>query len=436
MKWVLNWFVYNTSMSIKFTEMSRPHIVIVGAGFGGVYTARTLVPYVKKGLIHVTIVNKTNYFLFTPLLHEVATGGLSARSVTESVRHIFEGTGVVFHQGLVEAIDPKQGTLTVDRKEINYDYVVVGTGAVTNFYGIPGAAEHSLVLKNLIDAIEMRERIIDAFEDASCVESAEQRKRDLTFVVVGGGATGVEVVAEIAEFIDTLLLRYFKGVSCIQKSEVSLHLVNTAPEILAMLHPRLRKKAFRRLERLGVLLHMNMSVTEVTGESVKFADGTSINTHFVFWAGGITPSIPKFNSFEPTLAGGKLVTDIFLRMKGSDRVFVLGDTACVETVDGKGYPALAQIAAEQGEVVAKNIILSIAHKPLTVFSYKIKGTLVSLGQWYAVGEIFGLKLSGRLMWYVWRTVYLFNFHSWTKRFKIAFEWTEALFSPRDITKLR
>mgnify|MGYP003888809809 CR=1 FL=1 len=416
--------------------MAKPHIVIVGAGFGGVYTARALVPYVKKGIIDVTIVNKTNYFLFTPLLHEVATGGLSARSVTESIRHIFEGTGVLFHQGLVEGIDPKQGTLKVDLKEIAYDYVIVATGAITNFYGIPGAAEHSLVLKNLTDAIEIRERIIDAFEDASCVESAEQRKKDLCFVVVGGGATGVETVAEMAEFIETLFRRYFNGVSHIQKEDISLHLVNTAPDILAMLHPILRKKAEKQLERLGVLLHMNMSVSEVTGIDVKFADGSSIDTHFVFWAGGITPIVPRFSSVEPVCVGSKLVTDIFLRMKGYDRVFVLGDIACVETPGGKGYPALAQIAAQQGEVVAENIIRSIMRKPLRAFSYKLKGTLVSLGQWYAVGEIFGLKLSGPLMWWVWRTVYLFKFHSWTKRFKIAFEWTEALFSPRDITKLR
>ena len=114
--------------------MSKPHVVIVGAGFGGVYTAKALVPYVKKGLIDVTIINKTNYFLFPPLLHEVATGGLSARSVTESVRHIFQGTGIIFHQGTVETIDPKQGTLSVDGKEITFDYVVVATGATTNFY--------------------------------------------------------------------------------------------------------------------------------------------------------------------------------------------------------------------------------------------------------------------------------------------------------------
>lgn len=417
-------------------HMSKPHVAIVGAGFGGVYTAKALVPYVKKGLIDVTVINKTNYFLFTPLLHEVATGGLSARSVTESVRHIFEGTGVIFHQGIVEALDPKQGTLSVDGKEIAFDYVVVATGAVTNFYGIKGAEEYSFVLKNLQDAVEIRERIIDAFEDASSVENAEQRKKELSFVVVGGGATGVEMVAEMAEFIDTLFERYFKGVSQIKKEDISVHLVNTAPEVLAMPHPSLRKKTAEHLEYLGVQLHMNMSVTEVTAESVVFADGTSIDTHFVFWAGGITPSLPRFSGVEPLLAGGKLVTDAFLRMKGSDRVFVLGDSALAETPAGKGYPALAQIASRQGPVVAENIMLSLAHKPLKTFSYTIKGTLVSLGQWYAVGEMFGLKLSGRLMWWIWRTVYLFNFHSWTKRFKIAFEWTEALFSPRDITKLR
>ncbi len=414
----------------------KPHVVIVGAGFGGVYTAKALIPYVKKGVLDVTIINKTNYFLFTPLLHEVATGGLGGRSVTEPIRHIFAGTGVVFHQGTVEALSPKEHTLVVDGKSISYDYAIIATGAVTNFYGIPGAQEHSLVLKNLADAIEIRERIIDAVEDASCIESALERKKKLSFVVVGGGATGVEMVAEMAEFINTLYDLYFKDVSAIQKKDISLHLVNTGPDLLAMLHPSLRVKTASRLTALGVQLHMNMSVTEITAEKVLFKDGSSIDTSFVFWAGGVTPSVPKFNSFEPTVVAGKLATNTFLQLNGDPHVFVLGDSALVETADGKGYPALAQIAARQAEVVAYNVLALLSHKPLKTFMYNIRGTLVSLGQWYAVGEMFGLRFSGKLMWWIWRTVYLFNFHSWTKRFKIAFEWTEALFSPRDITKLR
>lgn len=416
--------------------MKKPHVVIVGAGFGGVYTARHLVPYVKKGLIDVTVVNKTNYFLFTPLLHEVATGGLSGRSVTEPIRHIFASTGVMFHQGTVESIDSKNHELVVDGKKVSYDYAVVATGAVTNFYGITGAEKHSLVLKNLSDAIEIRERIIDAFEDTSCVENKEGRKKDLAFVVVGGGATGVEMVAEMAEFIHALYEKYFEGVSTIKKEEISIHLVNTAPDVLAMLDPVLRAKALRHLSRLGVSLHMNTSVAEVTADKVVFADGASIDTRFVFWAGGITPTAPACVSFDPVRMGGKFAVDTFLRMKGEAGVFVIGDTACVDTPDGKGYPALAQIAVQQAEVVAHNIVASITQKPLKAFSYTVRGTMISLGQWYAVGQIFGMKLSGKFIWWLWRTVYLFNFHSWTKRFKIAFEWTEALFSPRDITKLR
>ncbi len=414
----------------------KPHVVIVGAGFGGVYTAKSLIPYVKKGVLDVTIVSKTNYFLFTPLLHEVATGGLSGRSVTEPIRHIFSGTGVMFHQGTVESCSPTEQTIIVDGKRISYDYAVIATGAVTNFYGIPGAQEHSLVLKNLADAIEIREQIIDAVEDASCIESADERKKKLTFVVVGGGATGVEMVAEMAEFIHTLYDLYFKGTSIIEKKDISVHLVNTGPELLTMLHPALRAETMKRLIDLGVQLHMNMSVTEITKDTVVFNDGTSIVTSFVFWAGGIVPSIPTFLMQQPTVIGGRLATNTFLQLKGDPHIFVLGDSACVETNDGKGYPALAQIAVRQAEVVAYNIVALLKHKPLKVFTYTIRGTLVSLGQWYAVGQMFGVRLSGRLMWWIWRTVYLFNFHSWNKRFKIAFEWTEALFSPRDITKLR
>jgi NADH dehydrogenase len=419
--------------------MNKPHIVIVGAGFGGTYTAQALMPYVSKGLIDVTVINKTNYFLFTPLLHEVATGGLSSLSVTEPLREIFSGSGIRFHQGTVESLDSDTHTIRIDGVYMTYDYAVIATGAITNYYGISGAQEYSLVLKNLSDAVAIRERIIDAFEDAAWKEDAGERKHNLSFVVVGGGATGVEMAAEMAEFITEMGKRHFYGASAIKPEDVSIHLANTGVDVLVQMDPVLRAKASKHLKRLGVVLHMGMTVSEVTDSEIIFSDGTSIKTHTVLWTAGITPLTPTFLGNAPTCVVGKISTDEFLRVKSdngvSTHVFALGDVSCVETADNRGYPPVAQVASAQADIVSRNIIASIQKKPLTAFKYVSKGTLVSLGQWYAVGTIFGMHLSGRFMWWVWRTVYVFKFNSWSKRFQILSEWTQNLFFPRDITKL-
>lgn len=416
--------------------MNKPHVVIVGAGFGGVYTALKLAPFVKKGWINVTLINKTNYFLFTPLLHEVATGGLGAHSATESLREIFSGTGVRLIQATVDTVDMSARKVIYAGKELAFDVAVVATGAETNYYNIPGAKEYTRVLKNLSDALSIREELIDTFEDASCVESSEERKKHLTFVVVGGGATGVEMAAEIAEFIDHMYERHFKGVSCIKKDEISLHLVNTGPDLLSMLPQTLREKTARHLQRLGVMLHLGATVTEVHDKNIMFKDGSSISARFILWAAGVTPVAPVFLGTEIPLVNGRISTDPSLQVVGTQGVFALGDVSLVQTPDTKGYPPVAQVAAQQANVVASNIIAYIKGKPLKQFTYQSKGTLVSLGQWYAVGTMFGMSFSGKLMWWIWRTVYLFKFNSWSKRWRIMSEWSEALFFPRDITKLR
>lgn len=416
--------------------MNKPHVVIVGAGFGGVYTASNLVPYVKQGLIEVTLINKTNYFLFTPLLHEVATGGLGTHSATESLREIFSGTGVRLIQASVDTVDMSARKVFYEGKECAFDVAVVASGAETNYYNIPGAKEYTKVLKNLSDALAIREEIIDAFEDASCITESDDRKKHLTFVVVGGGATGVEMVAEIAEFIGHMYERHFKGVSCIRKDEISIHLVNTGSDLLSMLPLSLRKKAARHLEKLGVMLHLGVSVTEVHNQRIIFKDGGSISARFILWAAGVTPTAPACVGTEVPLVNGRISTEPSLQVVGTQGVFALGDVSLVQTPDTKGYPSVAQVAVQQANVVASNIMAYTQNKPLKQFSYHSKGTLVSLGQWYAVGTIFGMSFSGKLMWWIWRTVYLFKFNSWSKRFTIMSEWTQALLFPRDITKLR
>lgn len=417
--------------------MAKPHIVIVGAGFGGLYTARHLAPFVKKNKIDVTLINKTNYFLFTPLLHEVATGGLRPTSVSEPIREIFKNSGITIYQDTVLSINPKDKKISTENCEIKYDYLVLATGAETNYYGIEGAKENTFGLKNLDDAVKIRSQIINAFEKATLSKNEEERKKLLTFIVVGGGPTGVETVSEIAEFAGEIKNRYYKGEKRYHVKDISVCLVDTGDTILRPFNKKIQTIATQRLQKMGITLIMSKKVSSVKPQEIVFDDGNSISASTIIWATGVTPVPPKYIEYEPSLLGGRMETDSFLRMIGISDVFVLGDTACVNQGENvPPTPMLAQVAVAEAEFVAKNIIATIKNKKLKNFIYKSKGTLVSLGQWYATGEVFSVVISGKIAWWIWRTVYLFKFLSWQKRFHIAFEWTLDIFYPRDITKIR
>ncbi len=444
--------------------MSKPHVVILGAGFGGVYLTKKLIRQVKKGKIDVTVVNRTNYFLFTPLLHEVATGGLSPRNVAEPLREVFAHSGIKIIQASVEKIDASQRTVSlkshIDTCSISYDYLVIATGAETNYYNIPGAEVNTMSLKNLQDAYLIRNRIIDLFEQAVLISDPVRRRELLSFVVVGGGATGVEVAAELTEFIGGMVKRYYNDTEGVDvdgsrpdererchPEEPSVTLIHSGKELLEQFSPKLRQAAMARLVRNGINLKSGASVTAVNTQGLVLADGTVVPASLIIWAAGVKPIIPQFEGSLPTVAGGgRLAVDEYFRLLQQKNIFALGDVAAY--VDGQAaglvvdptkparpLPMLAQVAVSQARIVAYNIWASIAERNLQRFHYHSKGGMVSVGQWFAVGEIFSLGVAGKFAWWIWRTVYLFKFASWSKRIQIVFEWTLAIFYPRDITKL-
>ena len=436
--------------------MLKPHVVILGSGFGGTYVAKKLARHVKKGRIDVTIVNRTNYFLFTPLLHEVATGSLTPTSVAEPLREIFVRTGIQLDQGTVESIDRATKRIKLSGHSqlctLSYDYLVIASGATTNYYDIPGAEKFTYPLKNLLDAARIRSHIIDVFEQAILISDPIERARLLSFVVVGGGATGVEMAAELSEFVKVITKRYYSSAdkNCdptdyrVCKPEESfITLINAGPELLQTFRHSLRAAAEKRLHQSGVAVQLNATVTEVTGHGIRLSSGVFIASATVIWTAGVKPVIPHFEGDMPALTGNRLAVDEYFRVSSDPHIFALGDVAGYVDRDvlnndptkTKTLPLFAQVAEGQSKIVAKNILSSIRKKPLLDFHYHSKGYLVSVGQWFAVGEIFSLHIFGRLTWLLWRIVYLFKFASWKKRIRIAFEWTLEMFYPRDITKL-
>lgn len=415
-------------------EKSKPRIVVLGAGFGGLYTVQHLLAQLPTDAAEITLINQTNYFLFTPMLHEVATGGVGHHQVVESIREIFHTQPVKVLVTEVKEVDLEKQTVVTKNGGIKFDYLVIALGSTTNFYNVPGAEAHTITLKNLRDAISLRNRLIDMFEKASITKDLLKRQALLSFGIVGGGPTGVELVAEMAELFWDNIIKMYPGVFA--QNEIKLYLFSQAPELLSVFHQSLREEALQVLKNRGVDVHLATTITEVTKDGVILQGGTVIPMETIIWAAGTMPNTPTFSGKVEVDTGNRIRVDQYLNVVGEQNVFALGDVASlIDLQTSKPIPMLAQVAVAQAKIVATNITARIkGDQALRPYIYRLKGSLVSLGQWNAVAEVFGYRFSGRFAWYLWRTVYLFKFISWEKRFKIALDWTVGIFSLRDITR--
>lgn len=415
-------------------QNTKKKILILGAGFGGLYAYRSLYDHFNKHDIDVTIVNKTNYFLFTPLLHEVATGGLSEGSVVESIQHFLAKNGDVIHIADVLSLDPKEKIVTTSLEKLPYDILVIALGASTQFFDTPGAQENSLVLKDLNDAVKMRGSIIDAFQKASVLKDDKARKSALSFVVVGGGPTGVELAAEMAEFIHNTLTDYYQdSISC---DDISITLVNQGPELLSPFPPVLRQKALSILKNKKINVLLNTGVKEVFPNEVLISSGERIDSAYTIWTAGVKPNTEIFNGVLDMNKGGRIIVDKNLHTTNFSEIFAIGDVSFVkENENSTPLPMTAQVASRQGDHVAKNISSLIEGSTLVPFEFESKGEMASLGRFQGLANVFGMSFTGAIAWFMWRTVYLFKFISNFKKIRVAFDWTMNLFFSRDITKI-
>jgi NADH dehydrogenase len=420
------------------------HIVIIGAGFGGVYTAKYLARKLGKTEADITVISRDNYFLFTPLLHEVATGSLSHQSVAEPVVEIFRGKGIHFSQGEVRHIDFDKKSIETDTRSFTYDYLVISSGAETNMYGIAGVKENAIMLKTLPDAMALRKRIIESIKKASHTDDQVERKHLLSFIIVGGGPTGVELAAELDEFVFQVAKSYYA--TALSAHEISITLIASSADLLPQFSPQVRSKALSVLSKKGIGVLLNTTVSEVSAAGIS-TKSNFIPAGTIVWVAGVEASLPEMKGETHIHKSGRLMVNEYLEVEGHTEVFAIGDAAILPTKEGQlPVPQLAQAAIQEAKIVAENISTLIknpsAYSPRTQtplvlknFTYHSKGMLVSLGSWQAAGDIFGFHPSGPLMWFLWRTVYLFKFTPWRKRLSIVVEWTINLFSPRDISEI-
>lgn len=412
---------------------SKKKIVILGAGFGGLFALKSIYRYVKNWREHdVLIIDKNNYFVFTPLLHEVATGGIDPADIVFPIRDLAEGR-TEHLEAEVLSVDLLKKSVNTNRGEVSYDYLIAALGAGTNFFGVPGAAENSFTLKNINDATRLKNHLIHIFDEATDEKDQARQKDILRIVVIGGGATGVELGAEIHEFLERLNKEY----SGIANDAVEFYLIEAGDKLLSVFHPKFSEKAFKILENKGFKIIFKDPCAKITGEGIICASGKKIKSRTVIWTSGVLPS-PIVITPELSRQKGRIVVEPSLNLKDFPEVFILGDWAAVNDKKFGLLPTSAQVATEEGNFVGKNIARLISNKPPKSFHYFHKGDLVSIGKWRALAQIGGfgfLKFDGPLAWLIWRFNYLSKMPGATKKIRLFFDWILYFVSKRDISEI-
>lgn len=404
-------------------------ILIVGGGVAGSQVLKHLgKEFRREKGYSFAVVDKQNYSTFTPMLHEAATGGVHSHAITHPIRSIVP---CCVHQGEVESIDlEKRFVSTNNHAKISYDYLVLALGTKNNFYGIPGAEEHTICLKTMNDAVQLRNTVIDSFEQATRLPRGPERDALLHFVIVGGGYTGVETAGQLAELFRKDFRKLYSEIS---PDEPKVTLVQGGDRVLPILSEASSRKAKQRLEELGVKVQTGNRVAEVTKDGAILDNKEQIASKHIIWASGVMARGGEFFP-EEMLERGRLKVTETLQLKDHEEVFVIGDLAAVDSQDGP-HPQTAQVAVQQASICAENIFRYVHNQTLQPFLYTHKGDLIPIGDRWAVAEIGKLRFSGFIAWWLRRTVYLQGLYSWSDRIRVMIDWTMNLFTKRNITRL-
>jgi len=407
-------------------------IVVLGAGFGGLEATLELErAFRHQPGIEILLVSEQNYFLFTPLLPQIASSYINPRHIVQPVRDIRGRRRFDFRRDDVRAIDPAGRRVALASVALEYDYLVVALGSRTDYFGIPGAREHTWDFKSLEDAVVLRERILDICEHADHVADPAVRRQMLTFVVVGGGYTGVELVSEMHDFLFHYVAERYRG---IPRADIRLVVLEAAPEILRGVHPKLAQHAAKRLRVEGIEIRLGAKVTRCFPDGIEINGSEIISAETLIWTAGV-----RAHPLVEALPGphdriGRVLVDERLQLEGHPEIFVVGDSAAAASA--KDAPRVAPVAIAQGKLAARNIAHRERGEPLEGYQYISQGALVSLGMNYAVVDVAGLKLSGYFAWLFWNAVHLYKLVGLKKQLQVAMDWSLAAIFPRDASIVR
>jgi NADH:ubiquinone reductase (H+-translocating) len=409
-------------------------ILILGGGFAGLTVAMELEKKLGQDpAIEITLVNRENFFLFTPMLHEVAASDLDLTTIVNPARKMLRR--VRFFAGEIDRIDIEQSRIVVSHgfdhhsHTLEFDLLILGLGSVTNLYGIPGLQEHALTMKSLGDAMRLRNHLIAHLEeaDSDCCKVKELR---LTFVVAGGGFAGVETVAAINDFVRSAA-RSYRNLS---EDMLRVVLVHSGPVILPELKEQLGAYARRKLTRRKVEIRLNTRVESFSSNMVRLNDGTTIDTNTLVWTAGAAPN-PLVQNIPCEKERGRLLVTKSLELVNRPNIWALGDCAAIPDGERGGFhPPTAQHALREAKVVAHNVVASVRGTEKKRFSFSTIGQLAAIGRRTGVANFFGINFSGFAAWWLWRTIYLSKLPRFEKKLRVAFDWTLDLIFSKDLVQ--
>jgi NADH:ubiquinone reductase (H+-translocating) len=413
-------------------------VVILGGGFAGTYCARALTAGLHDGAETVALLADKNAMLFHPMLAEVSGSSISPLHVVNPLREFCRGSSIFM--GSVEEVDLNEQTVRfspgpfVHDATLKFEHLVLAIGSVVDVSRVPGMPEHGYLMKTVGDAIRLRADVIHRLEEASVTTDAAVRRRLLTFVVVGGGYSGVETAGQLYD----LLRDVHKFYPRLDRKDFRLVLVHSGPYLLPQIGEELGRYCGEHLEKRGIEVRLDTRVNAITAERAILGTGDAIETNTVVTTVGNAthPVIKKLiDRYQLANSKGRLVTEPTMQVKGHENLWAAGDCAAVPLTDASVSPATAQFAIRQGTILGKNIIALKSKRPLAAFGFKALGEMASLGHLNAVGKVFGFKVSGLLGWLMWRAVYLSKLPGLERKLKVFIEWSLELLFPRDISLL-
>jgi NADH:ubiquinone reductase (H+-translocating) len=410
-------------------------LVIVGGGFAGLHLVRQL-ERIRPGELQITLLDRNDYHLFTPLLYQVATGELPPHAVAYPLRRPLTQAGFRFVNTEVEAIDVEQRVVHTADGPYAYDTVVAVPGSITNDYGISGVRDHALPMKDLADARAVKRQILSSFDRAALEDDPPRRRALLTFVVIGAGPVGVELTSSMRDLMDNSLRPMYPEIDF--RRDIGIVLIDGSERVLPQMDPRLSAIAMKRLKEQGIRVVLRTLVSEVARGHVVTSAGERIEGQTIVWAGGVRTSPLVAGLPLPQAKDKRLVVDRCFRVGGRDDVVSFGDAAYFEH-DGRPLPQLAQVAVLQAPAVARNIARAARGLPWQPYRYKGKGDLIALGRTHAGAELRNVPLAGSVVmsgfpaWTIWRGNYLLQLLGVRNRATLLLEWTLSYFVSRMVS---
>ena len=411
---------------------SAPRIVVLGGGFAGKAAVKALAKRLR-GSAHILLIDRHNYNLFTPLLYEAATCAIVPSDIAYPLRQCTGRHGAEFLRASIDGVDFSRRRVLLDKGEVAFDYLVIALGSTTNFFGNDAARRHTLPLKQLEDGIAIRNRVLDMLEKASTTTDQAQRASMLSFVIVGGGATGVETAGALADLLHRIMPADYLA---LDPGDTRVILVEALPKLLGDMSSRMAEVALRELEKMGVDVRLNTSAGAVEPGRVTLSDGSTITAETIVWSAGIEVPEVVAKLDAPHGPKGSLEVDEYLEVRERPKVYAVGDNAhFVNSRTHQPVPRLAAAAEQEGRAVAQNIARSIAGRPRLPFRYTDLGNIVALGHGSGVALIGGVLIDGFAGWLAWRLVHLARITSFRNKVVTAVDWAVGYLYDEDTVRL-